>query len=286
MNIDEFIENRFPIQSLIANGSEYVKDAEWYYKNAKADAIFSYNAIKNKISKNKKILEVGGGIHLLTSYLKELNFYITSIEPGSFGPHIDRIRNKILSSIDNKNIFTNTLEEFHEKKEKFDFIFSINVLEHTLDIRTHLEKCIEMLKDDKSLLYIMCPNYSFPFEGHFYKFFIPFAPNITFKYLRKKELINKLGEEKYLNILNQLNFNCNYFNIKSLNLPIKFDNPLKEIFLRIEKDSDFKKRLFSNKIIKYTHFFLDKLRIKNLICKIYPVSFVPYLVMSIKKKVY
>ena len=104
MNIDEFIENRFPIQSLIANGSEYVKDAEWYYKNAKADAIFSYNAIKNKISKNKKILEVGGGIHLLTSYLKELNFYITSIEPGSFGPHIDRIRNKILSSIDNKNI--------------------------------------------------------------------------------------------------------------------------------------------------------------------------------------
>ena len=57
--------------------------------------------------------------------LKESNFYITSIEPGGFGPHIDRMRNKILSSIDNKNIFVS--------------IFSLD----TIELRPSVSKIIQ-----------------------------------------------------------------------------------------------------------------------------------------------
>ena len=37
-----------------------------YFNNAKADAIHCYQFIKEHLHKNKKILEVGGGVHLLT----------------------------------------------------------------------------------------------------------------------------------------------------------------------------------------------------------------------------
>jgi 2-polyprenyl-3-methyl-5-hydroxy-6-metoxy-1,4-benzoquinol methylase len=48
------------------------------------------------------------------------------------------------------------LENF-DTDEKFDFIFSMNVLEHTEDIKIHLQSCLGLLKDKNSLIYIQCP---------------------------------------------------------------------------------------------------------------------------------
>ena len=42
---------------------------EQNYNNAKADAIFAYHNINKFLDKDKKILEVGGGIHLLINYI-------------------------------------------------------------------------------------------------------------------------------------------------------------------------------------------------------------------------
>ena len=55
-------------------------DMQRYYQNAKADAIHCYQSIEKYLDKDKKILEVGGGIHLLTSFLNK-DYDITSIEP-------------------------------------------------------------------------------------------------------------------------------------------------------------------------------------------------------------
>ena len=183
-----------------------------YLKNAKADALHCYSTIVPYFKKNKKILEVGGGIHLLTRYIHDLGYDITSIEPGGFAEYIDNLRVKLIDKTDLK-IFTTSLEKF-QTKQKFDFIFSMNVLEHTDNIEEHIRCCIKLLKDVNSILFIQCPNYAFPFEPHFYKWFIPLLPKFTFAYLRKKRLIKVLGQKQYADTLKHLNFNCTYFEIK------------------------------------------------------------------------
>ena len=264
----------------LKNDANY-DDIKKYYDNAKADAIDCYQHLSSYLGRKKKILEVGGGIHLLTSYLND-NYDITSVEPGGFTDYTNQLRNKVLSK-NNLKVHHTTLESFNTD-EKFDLIFSMNVLEHTKDIETHLRSCINLLKNENSLLLIKCPNYNFPFECHFYKWFIPFMPNFTFKYLRKNGLIKELGEKRYNNILNSLNFNCTYFKIKNLNLPIIFKHPLKNIFNRMKNDDVFKDRICQNSTIKLSYKIINFLGIKNLLIAVYPKFFCPYLIIEIKKK--
>lgn len=280
-NISDYIEKNLNLESFNFENNNNYKYIKEYFNNAKADAIHCYQFIKEHLHKDKKILEVGGGVHLLTSFLNQ-EFDVTSVEPGGFTDYTNELRNKILSK-NNLKVHTTTLENFNTD-ERFDLIFSMNVLEHTKDIKTHLRSCINLLKDENSLLLIQCPNYTFPFECHFYKWFIPFMPNFTFKYLRKKSLIKQMGEDKYNNIFNSLNFNCTYFKIKNLNLSIIFKHPLKHIFDRIENDVVFKERLFQNTLIKLSHKLIKLLKIKNLLIAAFPKFLCPYLIMKIKKK--
>lgn len=277
-SIKEYFLNNFDLKNFNLNIN---KDLEIYFYNAKADAIYCNELIKKYLVKDKEILEVGGGIHLLTSFLHQ-NYNINSIEPGGFTDFTDELRNKII--LKNKlNVHTTTLEKFDSNK-KFDFIFSMNVLEHTNHIEQHIKSCINLLKDEKSILFIQCPNYTFPFEPHFYKWFIPFFPNFTFQILKKKSLIKEFGKKKYENIFNNLNFDCTYFNIKKLNLPITFINPLKNIFDRLDSDYVFRKRIFKNKIVYIIYKIIKFFKIQKLLILLFPKFLIPYLIMEIKKK--
>ena len=278
-DIKNYIEKNFDLENFNLENDANYNDIKHYYSNAKVDAIHCHEFIKKYLSKNKKILEVGGGVHLLTSYLNE-EYDVTSIEPGGFTNYTNKFRNKILNK-NNLKVHTTTLENFNTN-EKYDLIFSMNVLEHTEDVEIHLRSCINLLKDENSLLLIQCPNYTFPFEPHFYKWFIPFVPNFTFKYLRKKSIIKEMGEDKYKSIFNSLNFNCTFFNIKNLELSIEFHNPLKHIFDRMEKDKIFKDRLCQNSIINVCYKLMHLLRIRGLLTFIYPKFLCPYLIMKIK----
>jgi SAM-dependent methyltransferase len=256
------------------------EDQLTYFNNAKADTIHCYKSIEKYLHKDKKILEVGGGIHLLTSFLQQ-DYDITSIEPGGFIGFTDQLRNKILDE-HKLRVYTTTVENF-TTDTKFDFIFSMNVLEHTDDIKQHVISCMNLLKDEHSLLSIQCPNYTFPFEPHFYKWFIPFFPNFTFATLRRKRLMKELGKNKYENILNFLNFNCTYFNLQKLPLPIKFTHPLKDIFDRLDSDATFRQRLCDNFIVKICYQLINLLKIKKILIFIYPKFLCPYLIMEIRK---
>lgn len=275
MRIHEYLTNNLNLKFKTS------KNQNTYITNAKADAAHCYSTISPYLKKNIKILEVGGGIHFLTNYLNHLGYDITSIEPGGFASYIDELRNCLINK-NNLKIFTTTLEQFKTKK-KFDFIFSMNVLEHTNNIEEHIHSCIKLLKDKNSLLFIQCPNYTFPFEPHFYKWFIPFFPKFTFTYLRKKYLIKTLGKKKYIEIINNLNFNCTYFKIRKLNFSIKFVHPLNDIFNRIEQDSVFRERLLKNFLVRICYRILIFLRIKKLLTFFYPISLAPYLIIKIKK---
>ena len=101
------IQNFFDNFNLNINKSE---DTQRYYQNAKVDAIHCFTSIEKYLDKDKKILEVGGGIHLLTSFLHR-DYDITSIEPGGFTGFTDELRNKILDQYELK-VCTTTLEKF------------------------------------------------------------------------------------------------------------------------------------------------------------------------------
>ena len=283
MNIEKYIEENFQLDNLISKNSNDFEDIKNYYENAKKDAIYFYNRINGYIKKDSTLLEVGGGIHLLTSYLGQY-YDITSVEPGSYADsyadNIDVLRSQILKK-NNSNIHTTTLENFRTTK-KYDFIFSMNVLEHTKDIKMHIESCVKLLKNENSILLIECPNYSFPFEPHFYEFFIPFFPKFTFQSLKKNKLIKKYGENKYYNILDNLNFACNFNNIKKIT-PVKFNNPIESIFNRIKHDQSFKQRILSNFIIKLAYNIIVFLKLEKLLVNIFPIKLSPYLIMEIKK---
>ena len=279
-DIKKYINETLNFQSFGLKNNEDFNFTKNYYENATADAVHCYGSIKKFLKKDKDILEIGGGIHLLTSYLNQ-EYKITSIEPGGFTGFTDGIRNQIMNK--NKlNIHTTTLEEFKTNK-KFDFIFSMNVLEHTKDIINHLNCCVKLLKNDNSIIFIQCPNYTFPFEPHFYEFFLPFFPNFTFKKIKRQKLIKKFGEKNYESILENLNFNCTYSNIKNENFKIQFINPLKDIFNRILVDEKFKERILSNFFVKITYKFIRLLKLEKILFKIFPNFISPYMVFIIKK---
>ena len=281
-DIKKYIENALSFQSFQFKNNKNLDDKLNYYENAKADAVHCYHKIKKFLKKDKDILEIGGGIHLLTSYLNQ-EYKITSIEPGRFTAFTDEIRGQILRK-KQLNIHTTTLEEFKTDK-KFDFIFSMNVLEHTKNITEHLNCCINLLKDKDSIIFIQCPNYTFPFEPHFYEFFLPFFPKFSFEKIKKKKLIKKFGIEKYNNIFENLNFNCTYKNIKNKNFKIEFFNPIKDIFDRILIDEKFKERILSNYFIKITYKFIIFFKLEKLLYKIFPKFICPYMIFVIKKKI-
>jgi hypothetical protein len=143
---------------------------------------------------------------------------------------------------------------------------------------------MNLLKDEHSLLFIQCPNYTFPFEPHFYKWFIPFFPNFTFATLRRKKLIKELGNTMYKNLLNNLNFDCTYRNLQKLHLPIKFPHPLQDIFNRLDNDVTFRQRLCSNFIVKICYKLINFLKIIKLLISIHPKFLCPYLNIKIRKQ--
>ena len=279
--IENFIFSKITYETLFKNiNNPYQKkEAELYFKNAVADANFTLNKILPYLDKNIKILEIGGGLHLLSAYLEENDYDITSIEPGNFTFFIQELRENILNVLHPKKVITCNLEEFNTKL-KYDFIFSINVLEHTDSVVDHLKLQQELLSDSKSKILIRCPNYNIPFEPHFYKFFIPYLPKLTFSRLLKKKLIKDLGEKKYLEILNSLNFNCK-FTVLNKNFKIKTYNPFIEMFERIKSDKAFNERILKNLFLKLFYNFISKFtgNFFNLI----PKRFYPYLIIELKK---
>jgi hypothetical protein len=279
--IETFLYSKLSKESLFKDIKDPIekKEAEKYLNNAIADAEFTLSKIQPYLYKNINILEVGGGLHLLSSFLYENDYEITSLEPGNFTFFVDKLRENIIKELNPKNTFSCKLEDFNTNA-KYDFIFSINVLEHTESVVDHIKLQTNLLRNYESKLLIRGPNYNLPFEPHFYKFFIPFFPDFTFKKILKKKLIEDLGKQKYYDIINSLNFDCK-FTILNKNFKIKTFNPFIEIFQRLENDKVFNERILENLFVKIIYKFISKFKIK--IFNFIPKRFYPYLIVEIEK---
>jgi 2-polyprenyl-3-methyl-5-hydroxy-6-metoxy-1,4-benzoquinol methylase len=119
-----------------------------------------------------EILEVGGGILALAIQLASEGFKVTTVEPVGEGFNDIPFIMKIFSEIAiRENVTFQLIEssiEVCQFEHKFDFIFSINVMEHLKDPYLVLLQLIGSLKYDAKYRFL-CPNYNFPYEPHFGK---------------------------------------------------------------------------------------------------------------------
>ena len=178
------------------------------------------------------------------------------------------------------NIVKKGIEEF-DTNEKFDLIFSINVLEHVKDYEKYIEKTCKFLNKN-GISIVLCPNYDFPYESHY---IIPIIINkkITkffFKsYIKKYETKN--GMKNHWDGLNFISKKKLTYFIKKNNYNFYFDLAIKDrMFSRIINDSALKRRqgfigLFA---IISKFLFLDK-----LLFDLFKIPF-PYLKLEINNK--
>tara|TARA_Y100000590_G_scaffold274281_1_gene307986 strand:- start:30490 stop:31335 length:846 start_codon:yes stop_codon:yes gene_type:complete len=239
------------------------------YDELMGEVLFGFNEINDFISNNKikSILEVGSGPGILLCELKKIypNIKMTGLEPLTSG--YSRYKN-IISQVKEKgkninelNFVNNKLEDFNTK-EKFDLIFSINVLEHVSDWERYIENTKNLLNEN-GLNVILCPNYDFPYESHYV---IPIIINkkIT-KFLFKKRIDKHDKENNLYNHWENINFVSkkkinNY--LKKKNYNFYFDDKIKNrLFDRIATDIELKKKqgLAGNLAIFSKYLYLDKL---------------------------
>lgn len=161
-----------------------------------------------KLDSGAEILEVGGGILALAIQLASEGFKVTSVEPVGEGftsiGYIMKIYTEIAK---NENLKFNLVESPIEEcrfNHKFDFIFSINVMEHLKDPYLVLIKIVDFLASEGKYRFF-CPNYDFPYEPHYSKWIFRRINNAYFL-SESRAATSKLDYQSNPGLYRSLNF--------------------------------------------------------------------------------
>lgn len=117
--------------------------------------------------KGLRCLEIGSGAAVLLTRLKDRYPQHTweGIEPiGQGFSRFEAAHDAIVKRYE-LSIHRTTFEEF-QTTDEFDFLFSLNVLEHVDSWRECLAKAHRILRPGGAAVFL-CPNYSFPYEPHY-----------------------------------------------------------------------------------------------------------------------
>jgi SAM-dependent methyltransferase len=134
---------------------------------------------------NAALLEVGGGAFLLSCQLAAEGFVITAIEPTGVGfGEFRRLGEIVLELAAVRPTIAPCKAEDFISDERFDFAFSLNVMEHVDMPDEAIARVSEVLKPGASYRFL-CPNYAFPYEPHFN---IPtlFTKGMTLRLMRRR----------------------------------------------------------------------------------------------------
>jgi 2-polyprenyl-3-methyl-5-hydroxy-6-metoxy-1,4-benzoquinol methylase len=154
------------------------------------------------------ILEIGGGILALSLQLASEGFNVTSVEPiGEGFEDIQYLMFIHQEHAKEKNISLKVakvgIEEF-EFNSKFQFMFSINVMEHIINpfsVAQHLSMYLEPNGEYR----FFCPNYDFPYEPHFSRWIFSRKDNAFF--LKKnKAASSEVGLTNWIGLYNSINY--------------------------------------------------------------------------------
>lgn len=204
---------------------------------------FGYGFLEEHIPGGRlRILEVGAGLGLLSIYLKQLGHEAIALEPAGLSFGIFESTKKLIwddAGIEMPQLLEITAEELEPSKHgKFDFIFSINVMEHIADIDKATDSVMSVLSCNGQCVNA-CPNYWVPYEPHYAIPMVPFAHKITKKLF--SETIHKQPD-----IWTSLNF-ISWGKVRSMakrnNATVEFEKRLiYKSFERLGQDAEFRAR--------------------------------------------
>lgn len=229
-----------------------------------------------------EILEVGGGVLALAVQLASEGFKVTTVEPVGEGfADISYIMNIFLEIAREEKIVFALIHSAIEDCTfdiKFDFIFSINVMEHLKDPYSVLIQIAQNLKTG-CFYRFFCPNYDFPYEPHFGKWLCLRLEKAFF--LPQNRAVSTLIPEREIQGLYS---SLNFLTLKKIKQAIKHknihlsanNNALYEVMNRSIYDSELKKR---HKSLTSLVRFLFILKLHH-VAKIVPVNYQP--IMDVK----
>lgn len=140
------------------------------FETMAGEAIFARDWLADDLAqlpRGARLLEVGGGSFLLSCQLAEEGFAVTSIEPVGEGfGEFHALAHYVLEQAHMRPTIAPCRAEDFTSEERFDFAFSINVMEHVDDVAAVIRQVTEVLKPGASYRFF-CPNYLFPYEPHF-----------------------------------------------------------------------------------------------------------------------
>jgi len=156
---------------ILSNDPELLKILS-IYTNEAIEARKLIDSDLNNLNSNPRILEVGAGSLALSVQLASEGFNITAIEPIGIGfSPLKFLLEAYLELASAEKIpltFIDTKIQDYNNSELFDYVFSINVMEHVEDLDLVIKSILNLMKP-KSVYRINCPNYNFPYEPHFGK---------------------------------------------------------------------------------------------------------------------
>lgn len=245
MPIDALLQNLF---CKIATESPHLKNLFITFSQEASAGLKWLEPSLKKLYSGDQILEVGGGLMLLSCELVRQGFSVTVVEPIAEGfsdfTELQEFIIKYANEMDiAPKIITKPIEELNEDS-KFDLAFSINVMEHVKDVKKSLNVIIRAIRPGAEYRFT-CPNYLFPYEPHFN---IPnlFSKRLTNLTFHRRILTNtRVGDP--IGVWNSLNWitvpkvvliTNGIRNISTLFSRLMFET----LFLRAINDSEFSSR--------------------------------------------
>ncbi|MGI9350696.1 MAG: class I SAM-dependent methyltransferase [Rhizobiaceae bacterium] len=151
---------------------------------------FGYSFLNEHLPAGKlRILEVGAGLGLLSIYLHKHGHDVVALEPAGLSFGLFAVTKNLIWNGEKAtlpDLLEKTAEQLDQESDgEFDFIFSINVMEHIEDIDMATDAILSVLKCS-GICVNSCPNYLVPYEPHYAIPIVPFAPGMTKKIFLKK----------------------------------------------------------------------------------------------------
>jgi SAM-dependent methyltransferase len=205
-----------------------------------AECRYALELINEQLPARGRILEIGAGLGMLSSYLRKLGHDITALEPSTSGfDFFAEIQAVVLeeAATDLPVLRVRAEELTPAEHGSFQFIFSVNVLEHIPDALGAMRGMASVLSPGGRMWHA-CPNYVVPYEPHFGLPLIPLLPRATQLLLPRRISASDLWLS--------LNF-ITYFSLKRLahanGLTTKFRaGTMAEALRRLDSDDEFAAR--------------------------------------------
>jgi 2-polyprenyl-3-methyl-5-hydroxy-6-metoxy-1,4-benzoquinol methylase len=255
-------------EALISKERPELIDLLSTYQNEAVAARRLLNRSLIELDIGAEILEVGGGILALSIQLASEGFKVTTVEPIGEGfagiSFIADIYAQIAREENSTFKLIQTPIEECEFDHRFDFIFSINVMEHLKDPYSVLLQLVLVLKQG-GVYRFFCPNYDFPYEPHFGKWMFR-RKNRAFYLPPLRAKSKRISVSEWQGVYGSLNFITYkkllfFFSQSNIRYEVN-TNALRELAHRSEFDKELQNR---HKLLSYVVKFLFKSRLIRVI---------------------